>query len=167
MGKLAIILIGFKGCGKTTLAEAYQAKYGGAMLDTDAMLCEQHGANHTRELYREWGETLFREREAEMVQSIEIDKPTVIATGGGVVMDEISTQYLKALGPQVYLRCGLPSLEHRLYKQDVAIFDTQPITELFALRAHRYAEVADICLDADDLDFNRLLPQLRVIHSSK
>jgi shikimate kinase len=96
-----LILCGYSGCGKTTLAQAYAHRFGGVVVDTDAQLEIQFG-KQVRELHMKWGETRFREQEGFVLACLSrnID---VLATGGGTLCREENGAFLRELGTLVFL----------------------------------------------------------------
>ncbi len=78
-----IVLTGFMGAGKTTVARALAARRGCAMLDTDDRIVERGGRSIEAIINAE-GEARFRQIETEVLRDIlEHDDPRVIALGGG------------------------------------------------------------------------------------
>ncbi len=78
-----IVIIGFMGCGKTTVAKALAAHLGCGMLDLDAIISAQQNMT-VPELIRERGESAFRDAETSALQIV-LDRlqPRIIALGGG------------------------------------------------------------------------------------
>ena len=78
-----IIVVGFMGSGKTTVAEqlAHHLRRGWTDLDE---LIAQHEQRKPGEIIRQDGEDTFRELETRMLQkALEQDSRTIIAAGGG------------------------------------------------------------------------------------
>jgi len=78
-----IVIIGFMGCGKTTVAMALAARLECGMLDLDAVISAQQNMS-IAELIRERGESAFRDAETSALQVV-LDRlqPRIIALGGG------------------------------------------------------------------------------------
>jgi shikimate kinase len=83
MKDLRIVIIGFMGCGKTTVARALAARLDCGMLDLDAIISAQQNMS-IPELIKERGESGFRDAETFALQVV-IDRltPRIIALGGG------------------------------------------------------------------------------------
>lgn len=78
-----IIIVGFMGCGKTTVAKALAARLDCGMLDLDAIISAQQNMS-VPELISERGESAFRDAETSALQVV-LDRlqPRIIALGGG------------------------------------------------------------------------------------
>jgi shikimate kinase/3-dehydroquinate synthase len=85
----AIVLIGFMGAGKSTIAVELAAVLGGTPHDSDKLLEERYGHSVARE-FELRGEALFRASEEELVCSLLSDAGSrdVIALGGGSILSE-------------------------------------------------------------------------------
>ena len=78
-----IIIVGFMGCGKTTVAKALAARLGCGLADLDAIVSAQQNMS-VPELINERGEPSFRDAETDALQVV-LDRqtPRIIALGGG------------------------------------------------------------------------------------
>jgi shikimate kinase len=94
---LNIILFGFKGSGKTYYGKKLALELGWNFIDTDELLGDPES------LYREMGEELFRKKESEVIQNLRGVRETVIAVGGGAVLDPANVEALRQIGQLVYL----------------------------------------------------------------
>ncbi len=77
-----IYLIGFKGCGKTTLGKRIAPDLGFDFIDLDDLTELKYGQTIT-ELYASLGEEQFRQAELMAFMEIPEGRSLVIATGGG------------------------------------------------------------------------------------
>jgi len=108
-----LILIGLRGTGKTTVGRLLAEKLALPFLDADAEL-EARAGRTIREIFAEEGEKHFRELEVQVLQELLACKPSVIATGGGVVLRESNRQLLNAAGKVVWLTADVGTLLRRL-----------------------------------------------------
>ncbi len=83
---LNIVLVGMPGCGKTSIAKALAQKLSRPVLDTDLMV-EQKAGMKIPEIFKKYSEAHFRTLEKSAVLEAGKQHSSVIATGGGVVMD--------------------------------------------------------------------------------
>lgn len=84
MGRIdRVVLIGFSGTGKTTIARLLAARLGWTAVDSDAEI-ERASGKPIPAIFRDHGEAAFRERERSIVRVALHSKQVVIATGGGV-----------------------------------------------------------------------------------
>ena len=83
-----IVIVGFMGCGKTTVGEALAQRLGCAMVDLDSFITDREG--HTpAEIILQDSELSFREIETRALNVVlEENAARVIALGGGAWMIE-------------------------------------------------------------------------------
>lgn len=103
-----LILCGYKNCGKTTIGSAFAKAYGYRFIDTDELLCDKFNtAENTQytvsEIHQQLGETAFRNFEKTVVHGITATANTIIATGGGVLIQPENQRHLHTLGDIIYL----------------------------------------------------------------
>ena len=83
-----IVIIGFMGCGKTTVAKALAQQLGCAMIDLDSFINDREGRSPAEIIARD-SEPSFREIETRALQDVlEENAARVIALGGGAWMIE-------------------------------------------------------------------------------
>jgi shikimate dehydrogenase len=95
--KMNVVLIGMPSCGKTTIGKQLSAKLSKAFVDTDELIVEEDG-RQIPEIFSEDGEAFFRKLEASACIEASKQSSKVIATGGGVVLNEANINALKANG---------------------------------------------------------------------
>lgn len=160
-----VILIGFMGCGKSSVGKALANAMGIPFVDTDGMIEEQAGRK-INDIFREDGEEYFRELETSVLkQLLSAQERKVIAVGGGLPVREINREYLKRLGTVVYLLAKVETLTGRLEGDD-----TRPmlrggelkkrIETLMDARGELYGEAADVCVETDDKDFEQIVKEI-------
>ncbi len=111
-----IILIGPMGAGKTTVGSILAHKLGMAFFDVDNELEKKCGVsvNLIFEIEKETG---FRERETQMLQELLEKPPSVIATGGGIIVTEKNRQLLHDSDAMIlYLKTEVKQQLYRLRK---------------------------------------------------
>ena len=108
-----IILIGFMGCGKTTLGKLLSNALNVPFLDTDVLIESQ--TNKTiKELFNAFGEEHFRQLETDLLSEIKKKQQFVMATGGGLPCFGTNMNTLNELGATVYLKTSVNELCQRL-----------------------------------------------------
>jgi shikimate kinase len=100
-----VILIGFMGCGKTTVGQLLAVLLGYAFADTDALV-EEAAAMRIPEIFEKYGEGYFRQLEKQAIAKVCTMRETVVATGGGVVQDADNAAVLLSSGCVVYLKAS-------------------------------------------------------------
>lgn len=108
-----IFLIGYMGCGKSTLAKKLASKLSFEWLDTDAFIEKQEGLTISQ-IFTTHGESYFRSLELKLIQSIDVTVPTVISTGGGLPCFNNLMEQLNDIGTTIYLERSPKELFQRL-----------------------------------------------------
>jgi shikimate kinase len=109
-----IILIGFMGCGKTSVGERLAQKLSYRFWDTDRMI-EQKERDTINHIFVLHGEEYFRGKETGLLQELlpELDH-VVLSTGGGLPLREKNSKLLKEMGFVVYLKASAETTLKRL-----------------------------------------------------
>jgi len=110
-----IFLIGYMGCGKTTLAKKLASKLKYEWLDTDAFIEKQEGLI-IPEIFTRYGEAYFRSLELKLIDSLEATKPMVVSTGGGLPCFSNLMEQLNVKGTTIYLERSPKELFQRLHQ---------------------------------------------------
>ncbi len=150
----AVVFVGPRASGKTTLARAVAAAAGLAFEDADDALAARVGMP-AGQFLRDAGESAFRQREEEVVaELLAREARTVVALGGGAVLSAATRAALRAADVfVVHLDADPAELAAR---QRAAAIDRPALTglgledEVRAVRTERaplYREVADLELD--------------------
>ncbi len=147
------VLIGFMGCGKTTIGKKLADRTGMEQLDTDALIVQKAGMPVTEIFHRE-GEQGFRLRETQLLEGLVRSgrENVVYSTGGGIVMQEENRNLLHRLGTVVLLEITPEEVIRRLGKDT-----TRPLLQgedrmkkvrmLMARRRTAYESCADLRIE--------------------
>lgn len=109
-----IFLVGYMGCGKSTLGRRLARRLGVPFVDTDARVEEREGAT-VSDLFRYEGEQRFRKIEREVLDAaIAGNDSAVISTGGGLPVWGDNMARMNAAGCTVYLRRSAENIAGRL-----------------------------------------------------
>lgn len=92
-----LVLIGMPGAGKTTLGKHLAAVLSRPFWDMDAVLCQQLGMT-IADFFAQNGEAAFRRHEHEAALAFSHMQGIVLATGGGIVLDESNMHALSQTG---------------------------------------------------------------------
>ena len=106
-----LILTGFMGAGKSTVGEILARDLGWRFIDLDRVI-EANSRRTVAEIFRDYGEAEFRQRERQAVLQLSGEEKIVLALGGGTVEDE-STRSLLIHSPGnclVFLHAELTDL---------------------------------------------------------
>lgn len=109
-----LFLVGYMGCGKSSLGRRLARRLGVALVDTDTLVEQQEGAS-VADVFRYEGEERFRELEREALERIVARGERVVAsTGGGLPVWRDNMARMNAAGFTVYLRREAEQIARRL-----------------------------------------------------
>lgn len=152
-----IVLIGFMGCGKSTVGRELQHRLGYPLVDMDQVI-EQRAGKPITAIFAEEGEPAFRDMETDLLT--ELNDPAaprrIISTGGGVIGRAENRALLKQLGYVVWLHAPIAViLDRTRHNRSRPLLHTEdPAARVQALMAERqplYQESAHLKLDTAGL----------------
>jgi shikimate kinase len=148
-----VFLIGPRCSGKSTVGRVLAGRLGFAFCDTDALVGESSGVS-VSEIVRLEGWEGFRARESKALAAA-AGSGTVIATGGGMVLDERNRRFMRDAGTVFYLAAPLECLYSRLERSRKSdrpsLTGGDPLAEMafvFAQRESLYRECTHHSVDA-------------------
>lgn len=113
-----VFLIGYMGCGKTTLGEPLAKVMGWRFVDLDLYIEEKAGMT-AKEVFMTHGEAHFRELELEALREVALGADnTIVACGGGTPLQEENMELMNRLGVTVWLRTSVERITSRLVLPD-------------------------------------------------
>ncbi len=108
-----LLLIGYRGTGKSIVARLLAARLGWRKLDCDAEI-ERIAGQSIADIFAQRGEVAFRELEHRVLASLVHYRGMVVATGGGVVLRADNRRLLKQMGRVVWLAADAQTIQRRL-----------------------------------------------------
>ena len=108
-----IVLIGFSGAGKSTIAKKIAAHFHFSVLDTDEMLEEKYHIS-VFNIFEKYGEETFRQLEYNTLIEALQQENVVIATGGGTPCFFDAMKLINEAAISVYVEMAPKSLVQRL-----------------------------------------------------
>lgn len=159
-----IVLVGFMGTGKTTVAKSLARTLKMKYISTDEVI-EDRERRSINEIFKKSGEQYFRRIEKEVVKKVAQLNNFIIDAGGGVVLDEENIQNLKKNGKIVCLSATAEVILERTkrYRTRPLLNVENPkakIEQLVKLRAPFYAR-ADVSIDTTDLSVKQVVEEIR------
>jgi shikimate kinase len=150
-----IVLIGFMGSGKSSVARLVASKLGHRFVDTDRLVTNAVGST-IKEIFEQQGENFFRDREAEALRSLQGRSNIVLATGGGIVTRRENIPLLQKLGFVVWLKTSAGVIFERVSrtrKRPLLMTENprETIAILLAQRTPLYGETAHHTIDTSAL----------------
>jgi shikimate kinase len=158
-----IVLVGFMGTGKTTIATAVANRLKMRYVSTDDLI-EKREKSTINEIFRKKGEDYFRDVEAAVIRDVSLQEGLVIDAGGGAVIREENIAYLKSGGIVVCLTADEETIMERTkkYKHRPLLNVEDPkrkIRDLLAKRAPFYAK-ADHTIDTGKLTARQVVDRI-------
>ncbi len=166
-----VVLIGFMGCGKTTVGLKLSYVLKRAVEDTDKLIEKKEGRS-INEIFADDGEAYFRNCETELLKELYATRQDkIIAVGGGMPVKPENRTLLKKLGCVIYLRVKPQTVYDRLRYDETRPLLAGPdplskICELMALRSAAYEEAADYIIDVDELSLDQVATRIKECLSS-
>ncbi len=147
---MKIYLCGFMGCGKSRIGRELAKKTGMRFADLDEYIVE-HEKMPIPEIFECFGEPHFRELEAKYIR--EMPDNSVVALGGGAIINENTAKTAKQTGKVVFLDADFETCYGRIKNDSNRPLaynnPKEKVRELFDTRRPIYTERADIITDAD------------------
>jgi shikimate kinase len=174
-----LILTGFMGTGKSSIAPILARRLAWPYIDSDEVLVARAG-KPIAAIFESEGEAQFRKLEREVIADLARDQPrcpqsgnplpTVIATGGGALMDDANYRALNHAGviiclsarPEVIARRVERSRARRPKLLEGGKPLRERIAELMEQRKGVYARAAAI-VDTSDLSVERAADQVLAV----
>jgi shikimate kinase len=151
-----VILIGFMGCGKTTLGVRLAGLLGFEFIDTDALIVQKAGCS-IPEFFAKEGEEAFRKLETQVLRELEGRNGLIISTGGGIVTRPENQEILRRLGAIVWITTSDILLWNRVRRnRDRPMLHTKNPRKTFLDLLHErkplYQALADLVEDTRGLN---------------
>lgn len=163
-----LYLIGFRGCGKSTVAPLIAEALAWQAVDSDVEI-ETLTGRTIASIFVEDGETAFREWETSVIQGYMTRNEHVISLGGGAPTIATNRTAIKKSGKAVLLKAEPDILWERICK-DPSSVQTRPkltdldgyaeVVQLLKQRAEVYAECADYTVDTGQLSPQQIADQI-------
>ena len=156
---MSIILIGFMGAGKSTVAKLLTENF----TDLDQLI-EEEIEMPIAEFFELFGEADFRKIENEVFE-LAVQKDIIIATGGGIIENPKNLNVLDRASRVVFLTADFDTLWKRISMdwQNVRPLaqDKEAAQLLFEKRMKDYSLVADLTIDVTDKSPEQIAEQIR------
>jgi shikimate kinase len=148
---MKIVLIGFMGAGKSSVAAELAKKLQLQYIETDALVLAKSGKSSISQVFSQDGEVCFRELEMEVAKALSKQDNVVISTGGGMVQNKLCIDYLRQNGLVIYLSATFSEIEKRLRGDTTRplFLDKTKANELYKFRKQLYEMYADMIITTD------------------
>jgi shikimate kinase len=170
-----IVLIGYRGAGKTTVGHRLVARLKMKFVDTDDLIEERQGAPISQ-IVKSQGWDHFRKLEKAIIEEISKEDHLIIASGGGAVLDTDNVMAFRRNGFIIWLRADQQTLLKRMH-QDPGTHTRRPtltgkgtlkeIEEMISVREPFYERASEIQIDTSILDVEAVVERILAIFDDK
>ena len=166
-----VVLIGFRGTGKSTVGRLLAKRLERNFIDSDKYIESSTGKTIKR-IFENDGEEGFRKIEAGTIAKLSKVDNTVISAGGGVVLEKNNVRSLKENGFLILLE-ATPEIIHNRISQDEkttqqrpSLTDRKPLDEIKHLieqREHAYKNAADYTINTSYISCEDIVNEIITI----
>ena len=159
-----IFLIGFMGCGKSTMARLLSEETGMELVEMDETIEAEAGMS-INEIFEKYGETHFRDLETELVGRIAEKGGAVVSCGGGAILRSENVELMKKNGAVIYFSATPETIYQRVRNSTTrpllnGNMNVEYIASLMEQRISRYLAAADITIVVDGKSKQEVLDEL-------
>ena len=155
----SLVLIGYRGTGKSTVGRILASRLGWSFFDLDREI-EARSGRSVREIFEKGGESTFRDIEertlAELTEGL---GRSVLATGGGAILRKANRERLREFGFVAWLTADPSELGRRIEADRRGLADRPALTsagtlaeiiQVLEVRTPLYMELAHAVIETDD-----------------
>jgi shikimate kinase len=164
----SIALIGYRGTGKTTVAQQLALRIAWDWVDADVEV-ELRAGKSIAAIFADDGEEAFRDLESDVVESLCTRQRTIVAFGGGAILRERNRTAIARCGAVVWLQASVETIDHRL-SEDATTATRRPnltkssgqqeIAEVLAARTPIYRACATLEVDTEGKTLGQIADEI-------
>ena len=148
-----IVLIGFMGAGKSTIADYMSTMFDMRLVEMDQEISDREEMS-IPDIFATYGEEYFRNKETELLRELQTGRNCIISCGGGVAMREENVAEMKKNGRVVLLTASPETVYERVKDSgDRPLLhgnnNVEFIAELMEKRREKYEAAADVVVCTD------------------
>lgn len=165
-----IMLIGFMGSGKSTVAKCLSKLLGFSWIEMDDLVYQKTNARNMHEVFAKGGELLLRETEIAIAKEYASKENLVISAGGGVVLNKIIIDYFKeSAGKVFFLNVSFEQIVKQLEGDDSRpLFKgITNVKKLYDFRLPLYLNYADEIIDVNFRSADEIALQIKEMITGK
>jgi shikimate kinase len=170
-----LVLIGYRGSGKSTVGRRLAVRLKMKFVDTDNLIEDRQGIPIIDIVKsRGWGH--FRKLENNVIEEISKRDHLIIAPGGGAVLDTDNVKALRRNGTIIWLKADRQTLLKRM-NQDPGTNTRRPtltgkgtseeLKEVMSLREPIYERASEIQIDTSTLDLEAVVERILAVVDEK
>lgn len=160
-----IVLIGYRGVGKSSVGKILAAQLHRELVSTDAEIVRRAGQTIPT-IIQQHGWEYFRDRESDVCRDLADRDDLIIDTGGGAILRQHNVKVLKKNGRLIWLTASVESIASRIGSdtQRPSLTGTksfvEEIEEVLKERIPTYQAAADHMVTTDDQPIERVVEQI-------
>jgi shikimate kinase len=160
-----IVLIGYRGTGKSTVGRLLAARLGRELVSTDAEIVKRTQRTIPETVAQE-GWEYFRDLESDICRELGIRDQLVIDTGGGAILREQNVEALKKNGTLFWLTASVETIAKRIGgdTQRPSLTGTKSFVDeiegVLRERMPKYRAAANHVIATDNRSINQLVESL-------
>ncbi|MEX0961818.1 MAG: shikimate kinase [Simkaniaceae bacterium] len=170
-----IFFYGLKSVGKSTWGKRLAHKLKRPFIDSDkevenAFEKQKGYPLSCREIFNQFGELFFRNLEKEVIAELVKHQNTIIALGGGSLLNQKNWDEIKEAGLFFYLHLEKWALEKRLFKTPLPFFITkETFDQYYQEQTKLYRSLSSIHIDLTTLSDEMIIKKIikRVLENGK
>lgn len=167
-----IVLIGYRGCGKTTVGKLLAAELNWKYISTDDEIIKK-AKSTIPEIVKKYDWEKFRDIETEITKKVAKKDRYIIDTGGGIILREQNILALKRNGKFIWLKAGIKTITKRIkHSKDRPSLIAgktflQEISDVLKERIPIYKRVADFIITTDNKTPKEITKEITLIPQIK
>ncbi len=160
-----VVLIGYRGTGKSTVGKVVAARLGRTLLSTDAEIVKQAGESIPK-IVAQHGWDYFRDLESQVCRELAGQDGLVIDTGGGAILRPENVERLKRNGTLFWLTASVESITQRIGRdnQRPSLTGTksfvEEVEEVLRERTPKYQAAADHVIVTDGRSITQIVDEV-------
>ncbi len=161
-----LILIGYRGTGKSAVSQLLSESLGLKAIGMDAELVSRFGKS-IPEFVEEKGWDAFRDEESKLARELGLLNNLLVDCGGGIIVRNENIEALQENGRVAWLRASVETIVKRIQGDDQrpSLTGTKSfldeIKEVLEVRTPLYEKAADLSFDTDGLSVDQVAQKIQ------
>lgn len=149
-----IVLIGFMGAGKSTVADYLKDQYDMKLVEMDQEIADREKMS-IPEIFSTHGELYFRNLETQLLKELQFENHCIISCGGGVALRQENVEEMRKNGRVVLLTANPQTIYDRVKDSENRPIlkgnnNIEFISKLMDERRPKYEAAADVVIHTDN-----------------